>query len=202
MITIMRSTITRELFTETPLSNMQLRLTPDTPCLHERLFQIGNFMRAFSSSIMRFSVCLLAIGGMIAGVRPALAQDAGKLGGVNTSFHILGSHDVEVSYFTDPQLPVICYLSRAQTGGLKGAVGIAKNPTRFSLSCVKTGSAAPDFATLPKQQNITKIRNSFVFTKLVITRMSDAEHNAVVYLVTSQGLIDGSPANTIAAISW
>jgi len=41
-----------------------------------------------------------------------------------------------------------------------------------------------------------------MFTNLIITRMIDPEQSAVVYLVTSQGLIDGSPANAISAISW
>ncbi len=132
----------------------------------------------------------------------AFAETATTLGGVNTSFHLFGSHDVQVSSFRDPDLSVTCYLSRAQTGGIKGAIGVARNPTRFSLACVKNGDFQPDISKLPKQQNITKLRNSFMFTNLIITRMIDPEQSAVVYLVTSQGLIDGSPANAISAISW
>lgn len=159
-------------------------------------------MTISSLSALRRSLLSFVMAGAVTSVSAACAQSATTLGGVNTSFHLFGSHDVQVSSFTDPDLPVTCYLSRAQTGGIKGAVGIAKNPTRFSLSCVKSGGVPTDITKLPKQQNITKLRNSFLFTNLVITRMIDQEHSAVVYLVTSQGLIDGSPANAISAVSW
>lgn len=144
---------------------------------------------------------VLAIG-LVSSVVPAFAEDPSTLGHVNTSFHIFGSHNVTVTSFSDPALPVVCYLSHAETGGIKGAVGVAKNPTRFSLACVKSGTDPLNAASLPKNENISKMRNSFFFKKLVITRMVDADHRAVVYLVTSQGLIDGSPANAIAALAW
>jgi CreA protein len=50
---------------------------------------------------------------------------------------------------------VACYVSRAQTGGYSGAVGLAKDPSRFSVACRQIGTIS--FAKpLPKQEEVFK----------------------------------------------
>ena len=34
---------------------------------------------------------------------------------------------------------VSCYLSRAETGGIKGGLGLAEDPSRFSIACRAVG---------------------------------------------------------------
>ncbi|MBW9263188.1 MAG: CreA family protein, partial [Candidatus Thiodiazotropha sp. (ex. Lucinisca nassula)] len=54
---------------------------------------------------------------------------AEQLGEVSTKFRVLGPNDkVVIEAFDDPAVPgVTCYLSRAKTGGMGGAMGIAED---------------------------------------------------------------------------
>jgi catabolite regulation protein CreA len=66
---------------------------------------------------------------------------AEEIGSVDTKFILIGpDHKIVVEAFDDPSVKgVACYVSRARTGGLKGAVGLAKDPSRFSVACRKVG---------------------------------------------------------------
>ena len=61
---------------------------------------------------------------------------AEQLGSVSTKFHVLGPNDkVVIEAFDDPAVPgVTCYLSRAKTGGMSGAVGLAEDRSQELLS--------------------------------------------------------------------
>src|ERR1700712_5499706 len=80
---------------------------------------------------------------------PALAAggDPVRGGGVSTTFRIVGRNDrIVVDRYDDPKVAnVSCYLSRAETGGLKGTIGLATDPSRFSIACRATGAVTvPD----------------------------------------------------------
>jgi catabolite regulation protein CreA len=46
-----------------------------------------------------------------------------------------------VEVFDDPLVQgVSCYVSRAKTGGIKGAFGLAEDPSNFSVNCQQTGA--------------------------------------------------------------
>lgn len=109
-------------------------------------------MNLFSVSTLRRMTFVFFLAGLATGA--AFAETATTLGGVNTSFHLFGSHDVQVSSFRDPDLSVTCYLSRAQTGGIKGAIGVARNPTRFSLACVKMAISSQIFPSCPSSRTL------------------------------------------------
>ena len=69
---------------------------------------------------------------------PVMAE---KIGHVDTKFKWLGPDDrIVIEAFDDEKVPgVTCYLSRAKTGGLSGAVGIAEDTSDASIACRQTG---------------------------------------------------------------
>ena len=71
----------------------------------------------------------------------AAADDPVRIGDVSTTFRVVGRNDrIVVDRYDDPRVQgVSCYLSRAETGGLKGSVGLATDPSRFSIACRATG---------------------------------------------------------------
>ena len=79
--------------------------------------------------------------GILAGAAscPALAQT--KIGSVDTTFRLLGSNDrIVVDRYDDPDVPnVSCYVSRAETGGVSGSLGLAQDPSRFSSPAARWG---------------------------------------------------------------
>ena len=62
-------------------------------------------------------------------------------GSVSTQFRWIGPNDkVVVDGFDDPKVQgVTCHISRAQTGGVKGALGVAEDTSDASISCRQIG---------------------------------------------------------------
>ncbi len=131
---------------------------------------------------------------------PALAS-AEQIGDVSTAFKFIGpNHKVVVDVFDDPRVGgVSCYLSRAKTGGISGALGLAEDKAEASVACRQVGNIAFKGA-LPKQEEVFSEKASLVFKHVRVVRMVDAKRNALVYLVYSDGLIDGSPKNSVTAV--
>ena len=69
---------------------------------------------------------------------------------------MLGRNDrIAVDRYDDPDVPgVSCYLSHAETGGVKGSLGVAVDPSRFSLACQNSGHATAP-ASLPSSAVVT-----------------------------------------------
>ncbi len=59
-------------------------------------------------------------------------DDPTRVGDVSTTFRVLGRNDkIVVDRYDDPKVPgVSCYVSRAETGGIKGSIGLATDPSR------------------------------------------------------------------------
>jgi len=131
---------------------------------------------------------------------PALAS-AEQIGDVSTAFKFIGpNHKVVVDVFDDPRVGgVSCYLSRAKTGGISGALGLAEDKAEASVACRQVGNIAFKGA-LPKQEEVFSEKASLVFKHVRVVRMVDAKRNALVYLVYSDRLIDGSPKNSVTAV--
>ncbi|KMN76250.1 CreA [Chromobacterium sp. LK11] len=130
---------------------------------------------------------------------PAWAEEVGE---VSTTFKLLSPNDkVVVEAFDDPAVQgVACYISRAKTGGYKGALGLAKDPSRFSVACRQVG--AIKFAQpLPKQEQVFKEGASFIFKHVRVVRIVDAKRNTLTYLSYSDKLLDGSPDNALTAVA-
>lgn len=125
-----------------------------------------------------------------------------EIGSVNTAFQLIGpDHKVVVEAFDDPSVQgVACYVSMAKTGGVKGALGIAKDPSRYSIACRQV--APIHFAKpLPRQEEVFKESASFIFKHVRVVRIVDSKRNALTYLTYSDKLIDGSPDNAITAVA-
>ena len=132
----------------------------------------------------------------------ACTQAAEPIGEVDTVFKLLGpDHKVVVEAYDDPGGEgVTCYVSRAKTGGIKGALGLAEDKAEASIACRQVGPIK--FAKpLRQQDEIFSERISLVFKRLRVVRMVDAKRNALVYLTYSDRLIEGSPQNAVTAVA-
>jgi CreA protein len=129
------------------------------------------------------------------------AAAAEEIGAVDTEFKLIGpDHKVVVEAFDDPEVEgIACYVSRAKTGGIKGALGVAEDPARFSVACRQVGPIR--FAKpLPRQAEVFKQGASLVWKHVRVVRIVDAKRNALAYLSYSDRLIDGFPDNAITAV--
>nr|WP_207769604.1 CreA family protein [Solimicrobium silvestre] len=126
---------------------------------------------------------------------------AETIGEVNTEFKFIGpDHKVVVEVFDDPKVAgVSCYLSRAKTGGFKGAIGIAEDKAESSVACRQIGEIKFN-GPLPRQEEVFSERASIIFKHVRVIRMVDTKRNALVYLVYSDRLVDGSPKNSVTAV--
>jgi CreA protein len=132
----------------------------------------------------------------------ASAHAQTRIGTINTNFRWLGPDDkIVVERYDDPRVAnVSCYLSRAETGGIKGGIGLAEDPSRFSLACRAVGPVT--FPTsLPKEEVVGFSSASLFFKTFQIHRMVDPEKHTLVYTVVSTKLINGSPFNSISVVT-
>ena len=131
----------------------------------------------------------------------ATAAQAEEIGSVDTVFKFIGpDHKIVVEAFDDPGVAgVTCFLSRAKTGGIKGALGLAEDKSEASIACRQVGPIS-----IPKpiqaQEEIFSERTSFIFKRLRIVRMVDLKRHTLVYLTYSDRVIEGSPQNSVTAV--
>jgi CreA protein len=131
-------------------------------------------------------------------VLPARAESIGE---VDTVFKLIGpDHKIVVDAYDDPRVAgVTCYVSRAKTGGISGAVGLAEDKAEASIACRQVGPISFP-KPLAVQEEIFNERLSILFKKLRVVRMVDKKRNTLVYLTYSDRVIDGSPKNSITAV--
>jgi CreA protein len=130
---------------------------------------------------------------------PAMAQT--RIDSINTNFRWLGPDDrIAVERYDDPRVQnVSCYMSRAETGGVKGGLGLAEDPSRFSIACRAVGPVSV-VGNLPKSEVIGFASASLFFKSFQIHRSVDPEKHVLVYTVVSTKLINGSPFNSISVV--
>ena len=145
-----------------------------------------------------FVLSLLAILSIFFVMSRAGAQQIGE---VNTVFKLLSPNDkIVVDAYDDPKVGgVTCYVSRAKTGGYKGALGLAEDKSEASIACRQTGPIT-FIKPLEAQEDVMTERISLVFKKLRVVRMVDVPRNTLVYLTYSDRLIEGSPQNSVTAV--
>ena len=129
-------------------------------------------------------------------------SSAEEVGAVDTVFKFIGpDHKIVVDAYDDPKVTgVTCYVSRAKTGGIKGAFGLAEDKSDASIACRQTGVISFGTKPLDKQEEMFSERISLVFKRLRVVRMVDAKRNTLVYLTYSDRLIEGSPQNSVTAV--
>lgn len=133
---------------------------------------------------------------------PVWAQT--RIGSVDTTLNLTSPNDsVTIERFDDPGVKnVSCYISRAVKGGWSSVVGLAEDPSNMSVACRATGKV--EIISVSKSKNgevIFSDKASALFKTIRVSRFYDVEKNMLVYLVWSTKLIDGSPANSVTAVS-
>jgi CreA protein len=140
--------------------------------------------------------CVVAVAALTSTAHAQTRIDA-----IGTQFRWLGPNDkIVVERYDDPKIRnVSCYLSRAETGGVKGGLGFAEDPSRFSVACRAVGPIDVP-GGLPKSEVIGFASASLFFKTFRIHRAVDREKNVLVYTVVSTKLINGSPFNSISVV--
>ena len=131
----------------------------------------------------------------------ASAVVAEEIGSVDTVFKFIGpDHKIVVDAYDDPGVSgVTCFISRAKTGGIKGAFGLAEDKSEASIACRQVGPIAIA-KPIKEQDEIFSERTSLIFKRLRIVRMVDAKRHTLVYLTYSDRVIEGSPQNSLTAV--
>jgi len=68
--------------------------------------------------------------------------ERGATGSVSTHFRLLGPNDkIVIDGFNDPKVQgVACHIARAETGGVKGELGVAEDTSDASIACRQFGT--------------------------------------------------------------
>ena len=143
-------------------------------------------------------VALVALG---AGWWIVSRPDRGTTGQVSTNFRWLGPNDkIVVDGFDDPKVDgVACHISRAQTGGVKGALGVAEDMSHASITCSQVGPIRIK-GELRDGERVFDEQRSLVFKTLQVVRFLDRERNVLVYVAYSDRVLTGSPQNSISSV--
>lgn len=143
--------------------------------------------------------------GLIAGLWASVAGADEVIGSVSTRFKILGPNDkVVIEVFDDEDVPgVACYLSRAKTGGISGAVGVAEDTSDASIACRQIGPIKLSEEIRSGKldgDEVFKKRTSLIFKSMQVVRFFDPRRQVLVYLTFSDRVIEGSPKNSISVV--
>jgi CreA protein len=127
--------------------------------------------------------------------------ERGTTGSVSTRFHLLGPNDkIVVDGFDDPKVDgVACHIARAQTGGLKGGLGVAEDTSDASIACRQVGPIKIA-AELRDGERVFDERRSLVFKTLQVVRFFDRQRHVLVYVAYTDRVIEGSPKNSISSV--
>ena len=130
----------------------------------------------------------------------SIAQ-AEEIGCVTTSWKLIGAnHKICVQAFDDPKVQgVSCHISQAKAGGISGALGVAEDPSQFSIACRQIGPIVIK-DKLPEEETAFTESTSLFFKETKVSRMFDAKRNTLIYVAISRKIIDGAPANSISTV--
>jgi CreA protein len=130
----------------------------------------------------------------------ATGLQAEEIASVNTNWKLFGSDKVVVEAYDDPLVKgVSCYVSRAKTGGFKGAIGVAEDVFESSISCNQVGPISVK-GPLRLKEEVFSERLSLVFKELHVMRIVDPKRNTLVYFTYSDRVISGSPQSSVTAV--
>lgn len=127
--------------------------------------------------------------------------ERGTTGSVSTHFRLLGPNDkIVIDAFEDPKVQgVACYISRAETGGVKGQLGVAEDTSDAGIACRQVGPIKI-VGELKDGEKVFDEHRSLVFKKLQVVRFFDRKRNVLVYVAYSDRFIEGSPKNSVSAV--
>jgi CreA protein len=127
--------------------------------------------------------------------------ERGTTGSVSTNFRWLGPNDkIVVDGFDDPKVQgVACHISRAQTGGVKGGLGVAEDTSDSSIACRQVGPIRI-VGEIKDGERVFDEHRSLAFKTLQVVRFFDRERNVLVYVAYSDRVLAGSPKNSISTV--
>ncbi len=127
--------------------------------------------------------------------------ERGTTGSVSTHFRWLGPNDkIVVDGFDDPKVQgVACHIARAETGGVKGDLGVAEDTSDVSIACRQVGPIKI-VGELKDGETVFDEHRSLVFKRLHVVRFFDRKRNVLVYVAYSDRVIEGSPKNSISTV--
>ncbi len=127
--------------------------------------------------------------------------ERGTTGSISTNFRWLGSNDeIVIDGFDDPKVQgVACHICRAQTGGIKGEIGVAEDTSDASIACRQVGPIKI-IGEIKNGERVFDERRSLLFKKLQVVRFFDRKRNVLVYVAYSDRVIEGSPKNSISTV--
>lgn len=127
--------------------------------------------------------------------------ERGTTGSVSTHFRWLGPNDkIVIDSFDDPKVQgVACYIARAETGGVKGQLGVAEDTSDASLACRQVGPIKI-IGELKDGETVFDEHRSLLFKKLHVVRFFDRKRNVLIYVAYSDRVIEGSPKNSISSV--
>jgi CreA protein len=123
------------------------------------------------------------------------------VGSVNTEFKLIGpDHKIVIESYDDPKIDgITVFISESQTGGVKGALGLAEDTSDASVAVRQTGPIKVK-ETFTNGEDAFTERRSVIFKRLHVTRFWDPSHKSFVYVAWTDKLINGSPHNSISAV--
>jgi CreA protein len=122
------------------------------------------------------------------------------LSSVNTEFKLIGpDHKIIIESYDVPKIDgVTVFISKSQTGGIKGALGRRRiRPTPRS-QCARPAIKVKE--TFDNGEDAFTEKRSVLFKRLHVSRFWDAAHKSFVYVVWTDRFINGSPPNSISAV--
>ncbi|MEZ0226263.1 MAG: CreA family protein [Alphaproteobacteria bacterium] len=154
---------------------------------------------------MRYLFAAALYGLFLLGASSAQARDTREVGAVSTAFQLVGpNHKIVVTAFEDPKIKgITCYVARPKTGGVKGGLGLAEDPSLGSVSCVQTGpiSFTGKIDADEAGEDVFDEKRSLVFKSLKVNRLYDKETGTFVYVVRTKRIIEGSPTTSVCAVT-
>jgi CreA protein len=123
------------------------------------------------------------------------------LGSVNTEFKLIGpDHKIIIESYDDPKIDgITVFISKSQTGGIKGALGLAEDTSDASVAVRQTGPIKVN-ETFDNGEDAFTEKRSVLFKRLHVNRFWHAPHKSLVYVVLTDRFIHGSPQNSISAV--
>ena len=123
------------------------------------------------------------------------------VGSVKTEFKLIGpDHKIVVESYDDPKVDgITVFVSESQTGGVKGALGLAEDTSNASVAVRQTGPIKVKEPFENGEDAFTE-RRSILFKRLHVSRFWDASHQSFIYVVWTDRLVTGSPQNSISAV--
>ncbi len=132
-------------------------------------------------------------------------NDAETVGKVTSNFRLLTPSDkIVIEKFHDPDIPeIVLYVTRADRGGVKGALGLAEDKSDASIAArlVRPLSGPiPDAVKKNDGKEVFERSQSLIFKRLMVRRFYDEENNVVVYITHTREVVAGGYKNSISVV--